>query len=562
MLPPSFRRGVGFAPPLLLSFLASVAVSACSSTSPSDASGSGGLVGSGASAGVGGNVSSGGVVGSGAAVGSGGAASDGGSAGLAGSGGEGQWATLREAAAAAGRYIGAAVSIDALRSDSTYGQILAQEFDEVTPENAMKWEPLAPTADTYDWVDADEIVDTAETASQSVRGHTLVWHQQYPTWLSASMTADELRAAMQSHIETTMTRYAGRVRAWDVVNEAVDTASASGYTESIFYDILGPDYIADAFRWAREADPDALLYYNEVGIERLGAKSDFTYELISSLLADDVPIDGIGFQSHVSIHRYPSLSNLQQNLARFADLGLLVNLSEIDARTLLLPGDTELRWEVQRITMQQLAFACVLEPGCEGITFWGFTDNYSWINDEGDPDDPLLFDRSYQKKPAYQGVLDGLLGRAPVEGESVLDNGDFSSGLDAWSGVDADLALGTEPGEACTTSRASDTAGFAQLDLEAVLSEGAYSFMSEVRIDGSAEAVVDAMIVLELEGGASEEFNIATVPAEPGTWTELSGYLGLGFEVPVTGASLVIDGPPAGIELCLRGATLRPLSPE
>src|SRR5688572_14340446 len=362
MLRPSLRARRGFM--TLLVVLGSGGVcalmSGCESSSPMDAPGSGGGTGDGGGGPTGGT---GGSDGTGAAVGAGGAGATvgvGGGGGLGGAGNE--WSTLREAAAAAGKYVGAAIDLDALHSDATYASILAAEFDELTPENVMKWEPLAPTADTYDWASADEVVDVAEESGQSVKGHTLVWHLQYPTWLSASMTAEELRLAMQSHIETTMGRYAGRVRAWDVVNEAVDVASASGYTESLFYEILGPDYIADAFRWAREADPDALLFYNEVGIERMGAKSNFTYEMISALIADDVPIDGIGFQSHVSIHRYPSLGNLRANIQRFADLGLRVNLSEIDARTLLLPGDQELRWSVQRIAMQQLTAACTLEP--------------------------------------------------------------------------------------------------------------------------------------------------------------------------------------------------------
>lgn len=532
----------------------------CGGSEGTDATSSGGVssdAGSGSSSGSGAASSTGGTGGGGA---SGGSSSDGGSLGFGGDGGQGSAATLREAAALAGKYVGTALDIVAHRNDATYAEILAQEFDEVTPENAMKWEPLAPTADTYDWEDADESADVAEANDQSIKGHTLVWHLQHPTWLSASMTPEELRLAMQSHIETTMGRYRGRVRAWDVVNEAVDVASASGYTESIFYEVLGPDYIADAFRWAREADPEALLFYNEVGIERIGAKSNFTYEMISALLEDGVPIDGIGFQSHISIHRYPSLGNLRSNIRRFADLGLVVSLSEIDARTLLLPGDRDLRWRVQRVAMQQLTSACALEPACEGVTFWGFTDNYSWINDDGDPDDALLFDRSYQKKPAYQGALDGFLGRPPALGENALENGDFSAGLDGWEGLDADLALSGEAG--CASARAGTTAGMVQTDLAAALAEGAHAFAAEVRVDGSEEAVVDAILVVELEDGTSEELNIASVPAEPGAWVELSGYFGLGFESPLTSAELQIRGPAADVELCLRGVGMRPLSPE
>lgn len=496
----------------------------------------------------------------GGAAGSGGMSGGGGTAGEAGFGGGGAADTLREAAAAAGKYVGAAVSLAALRADESYAAILAREFDEVTPENAMKWEPLAPTADSYDWAEADEIVAAAEQSGQTVKGHTLVWHRQYPSWLSATMTPAELRTAMERHITTTLTRYRGRVRAWDVVNEAVDVTTASGYTESIFYEILGPDYIADAFRFARQADPDALLFYNEVGIERSGTKSNFTYELLRDLLDDGVPIDGVGFQSHISIHRYPSLTNLQSNLARFAELGLRVNLSEIDARTLLLPGDGVLRQQAQQVAMQGLTFACAVEPACEGVTFWGVTDEYSWINDEGQADEPLLFDRAGEKKPAYQGALDGLRRLRPVVGQSVLDNGDFSAGANAWEARDAELGPVPTGSGVCARSRGSEGAGIAQLDLADALEEGAFAFASEVMIDGAEVATVDALLVLEFADGAREALNIATLPAEPGDWTELSGFLGLGFDEPPIEAELVISGPPSDVELCLRGASLAPLT--
>src|SRR5690606_36545592 len=157
------------------------------------------------------------------------------------------FATLREAGAAAGKWVGAAIHEGALASDTTYREIAAREFDYVTPENATKWEPLAPSASSYDWTDADNIINFAADNQQLSKGHTLVWHIQYPTWISDSMSAAEVRSAMQNHIETTMARYKGKVRAWDVVNEAVDVASASGYTESIFWQKLGPEYIEDAF---------------------------------------------------------------------------------------------------------------------------------------------------------------------------------------------------------------------------------------------------------------------------------------------------------------------------
>lgn len=471
---------------------------------------------------------------------------------------------LRRAAAAAGKLLGAAVNSGALASDPTYAEILAREFDYVTPENATKWGPLEPADGTYSWANADTIVDLAEQNAQSVKGHTFVWHQQAPSWLNA-LGAEELRAAMKQHIETTLERYRGRVRAWDVVNEAVDTTTESGYTDSVFYRALGPSYIEDAFRFAREADPEVLLFYNEVGLERAGPKSNFTYELMRALLERGVPIDGIGFQSHVSIHRYPSLDNLRENIRRFAELGLRVNVSELDARTLLMPGDRDARWFAQRIAFQQVVGACVAEPGCEGVTLWGFTDRYSWINDEGEPDDPLVFDRDYAEKPAYDGVLAGLAGRLPVAGDNLVGNGDFSSGSERWTAsegeLEVDAAAARDGSAACLRTRSAEDAAIQSADLREALSAGGpLAFSSVVLVQGAERATLEATLVVEEEGVGPRVLSLATVEANDTGWTELSGYVGLGFTAEPTNIVLKIGGAPAGVDVCLTQVELRPLS--
>jgi endo-1,4-beta-xylanase len=471
---------------------------------------------------------------------------------------------LREAAAAAGKLLGAAVNNSALASDPTYAEILALEFDYVTPENATKWGPLEPVDDTYAWTNADTILDVAEDNAQAVKGHAFVWHQQAPSWLSA-LGADELRAAMKQHIETTLERYRGRVRAWDVVNEAVDTATESGYSDSVFYRVLGPSYIEDAFHFARAADPDVLLFYNEVGIERIGRKSNFTYELMRDLVERGVPIDGIGFQSHVSVHRYPSETNLRENLRRFAALGLRVNISELDGRTLLLPGDRDARWFAQRIAFQQIVGTCVLEPACEGITLWGFTDRYSWINDMGDPDDPLIFDRDYATKPAYEGVLAGLHGLLSTAGDNVLTNGDFSAGNAPWSASNGelvvDVAADRDGSAACLGGRSTEDDAIARTDLlDALASGGPFAFSSLVRVGGAASAMLEASLVIEEEGAEPRELSLATVEANDAGWTELSGYVGLGYTSTPTNIALRVHGAPASVELCVTNLELRPLS--
>ncbi len=527
---------------------------------------------------------------------------------------------LRKAAADANKLIGAAVNASALRDDPTYGEVLAREFDYVTPENSMKWGPLQPTKDTYDWTEADALVSFANGHAQAIKGHTFVWHRQTPTWVDASMSAEDLRAALKKHIETTLARYSGRIRAWDVVNEAVDMSTASHYTDSIFYQKLGPSYIEDAFRWARAADADVLLYYNEVGIERMGPKSDFTYELMRDLKTRGVPIDGIGFQSHISDHRYPSESNLRANIRRFAALGLKVNLSEIDVRTLLMPGTQQSRWNAQRLAFQQLVGACVVEPGCEAITLWGFTDKYTWINDNAtDLDDPLIFDRSYAAKPAYDGVVDGLRGLLPVRGANLVQNGDFAAGQTGWATTGGRLSTSVEDGgsaaKACVSGRATDADALVQSALLSRLSAGGpMSFSAQVRLvadtatasatdggdagratdsgaeaeassnaagdassasdaaadsdgggDGStsaqtASATVQVALTIQEEGIAAWDLSLGNVVANDQGWTELSGYFALGFKGTPTAVGLKLYGPPAGLTLCVSDVKLQPLT--
>ena len=480
----------------------------------------------------------------------------------------GAFGDLREAAVASGKFLGTAVDATLLATNETYAKILTEEFDYITPEDATKWAPLEPRDDEYDFDDADAIVDFAEGKGQVIKGHTLVWQEQTPSWVNNSMSAEALETALKSHIETTIERYKGRIRAWDVVNEAVDASSASGYMENIFYDKLGPSYIADAFRWAREADSEALLFYNEVGIERLCAKSDLTYALMQALLAEDVPIDGIGFQSHVSIHRYPPLSNLRENIRRFADLGLIVNISEMDARTNFMPGSEALRLETQRIAFQQVVGACIVEPGCEGVTIWGIGDAYSWLNDEGQPDDPLIFDRSLAPKPAYYGVLDGLRGKLPKEGENQLQNGDFGNGADNWTATGGALSVndaeGRESAAACITERGDAGDGLLQENLLSKLENGGpYSFTAWLRLSGNdAPETVDAELMVTEEGADAEARNIASRPIDAGKWMELSGYFGLGYDNTPEAISLKISGPAAGVELCVTDISITPLTPE
>jgi len=316
---------------------------------------------------------------------------------------------LRAAAEAAGKRVGAAVFSGGLAGEPLYAATFAKHFDAVVAEYEMKWDPVELQPGVYDFTGADRIVGFAEEHGMRVKGHALIWHGATPTWVG-ELSPPELRIAVEDHIRTVVGRYRGRVAAWDVVNEAIDDQTR-GLRDTVFLRGLGPGYLAEAFRLAHEADPDALLLYNDYGGEGLGGKSDAVYELVRGLVEDGVPIHGVGLQMHISAAGYPPAADIAANVARLADLGLLVNISEMDVRIRGLTGDTRARLQRQREVYRDVVGVCAAHPRCDSVTFWGFTDAHSWIDSFFGPDDPLLFDEQYRAKPAFFGVEDALLGR-------------------------------------------------------------------------------------------------------------------------------------------------------
>ena len=226
------------------------------------------------------------------------------------------------AVAGGGHHLEAELGSASALANETYAGLVAANFTSVSPENQLKWEWVHPQRDTYDFEAADELVDFAQAHGLDVRGHTLLWHSQNPAWLtSTELTDDELREVLREHIETVVGRYAGRISQWDVANEIFDDSAALRTEENPFIARFGVEIVADAFRWAHEADPDALLFLNDYSIESPGPKSDAYFELAQELLADGVPLHGMGFQGHLSM-AYPKPGGMTENLARFADLGL------------------------------------------------------------------------------------------------------------------------------------------------------------------------------------------------------------------------------------------------
>ncbi len=294
------------------------------------------------------------------------------------------------------RYVGSAVPASVLANESDYRAVLTREFDNVTPENEMKWGVVEPNRGQYDWSGADAIVAYAQQYGKSVRGHTLVWHSQLPGWVGG-LSATDLRAAMRQHISTEMTRYRGKIRAWDVVNEVFNDDGTR--RASVFQQKLGDGYIADAFRSARGADPSAKLYINDYNTEGQNAKSDAVYNLVRTLKQQGVPIDGVGFQTHLSI-QYGFPSSMRANLARFAALGVDVAITEADVRIPLPADSTELA--TQASYFKQAWDACHVVSRCVEFTTWGFTDRHSWVPGTFPGEGAAcLFDETLKPKPAY-----------------------------------------------------------------------------------------------------------------------------------------------------------------
>ncbi|HEV3115892.1 MAG TPA: endo-1,4-beta-xylanase [Gemmataceae bacterium] len=312
--------------------------------------------------------------------------------------------SLRQVAEARGLQVGAAAFPEGLR-EAPYANLLATHFNVLTPENAMKWQPVHPGVNTWHFEPADALVRFAVEHQLKVHGHTLVWHRQFPDYIQA-LPGDKLRQALHDHIRTLVGRYKGRVYAWDVVNEALD--DVAGLRKNLFLEQLGEDYIAEAFRIAHAADPDALLFYNDYGCDALGPKSQRQFDLLCRLLAADVPVHGVGLQMHITASKSPRPCEVAANVRRLAELGLRVRISEMDVRVSDLPCAP---LQIQAAVYGGILRACARESGFLGITFWGITDKYSWVHKEFAPDQPLLFDAAYEPKPAFAAVRDALLGK-------------------------------------------------------------------------------------------------------------------------------------------------------
>ncbi|GAC1635484.1 MAG: endo-1,4-beta-xylanase [Candidatus Acidiferrum sp.] len=324
--------------------------------------------------------------------------------------------TLRTLAKAHHITIGTAVPARLL-SDPQYTAILSSEFSQLEPENEMKFASIHPRPDSdphpYNFAPADSLVAFAHDHNLLLRGHTLVWHKQAPDWITkGNLSSSQLADALHNHIRAVVTRYASKVYAWDVVNEAFDTGGSLRNTVWSNQPGIGAGpgarFIEQAFRWAHEADPNAKLFYNDYETEEMNAKSDAIYAMAKDFKHRGVPLDGIGFQAHLTLKfdEPEKLESFAENLDRFAQLGLELHITELDIR---LDDATPASFAAQAKLYAEIAASCVRQPACKLMQTWGITDKYSWVpgffHGQGWA---LPWDDKYQPKPAYEALRSAL----------------------------------------------------------------------------------------------------------------------------------------------------------
>lgn len=329
--------------------------------------------------------------------------------------------SLRGFAEQNGIYIGAAAWTSHL-SDPIHRELMGREFNMFTPEHEAKFCMLSDARGEYSFPLMDQLIEFAEENDMVIHGHTLIWHSCSPEWVeSATFSREEAIEVLREHITTVVTRYKGRIKYWDVVNEAFDGAQLR---DTAWLRMIGEDYIELAFQFAHEADPDALLLYNDYGIEGINSKSDATYKMAQDFLERGIPIHGIGMQGHFDLGAI-NFGSVGDNMKRFGELGLEVQLTEVDVKY-LGEADAEV-FRRQARDYYYLLETCLDAGNCTAFIVWGVTDKFSWLRGVSFFDnptvEPLLFDNNYKPKPAYFALMSLLASRAgatPILNESQL----------------------------------------------------------------------------------------------------------------------------------------------
>lgn len=330
--------------------------------------------------------------------------------------------------------IGTAVNTrQASGKDKEGVRLIQQQFNAVVAENCMKSQEMHPEENRYNFKQADEFVAFGEKNKMTVTGHTLIWHSQLSSWFCVdekgnNVSPEVLKKRMKDHITTIVKRYKGRIKGWDVVNEAIEDDGS--YRKSKFYEILGEEYIPLAFQYAHEADPDAELYYNDFSMANPGKRAGVV-KLVNDLKKRGIRIDAVGMQGHIGMD-YPKVSEFEKSMLAFAETGVKVMITELDLTVLPTP-----RQNIGAEVSASFEYKKEMNPYPDGlpedvskawtermndffrlflkhqdlitrVTLWGVTDLDTWRNDwpmRGRTDYPLLFDRNYQPKPVVDLII-------------------------------------------------------------------------------------------------------------------------------------------------------------
>jgi endo-1,4-beta-xylanase len=307
--------------------------------------------------------------------------------------------------------------------DAAAVDLITKQFNQISPENLLKFQPVHPAADRYAFDAQDRFVQFGLDRKMQVIGHNLVWHQQTSPWVFQGTDGkppdrDTLLARMRDHIRTVVGRYKGKIHGWDVVNEAIDEDGS--LRKAPWHDGIGDDYVAKAFEFAHEADPDAELYYNDYNLEK-PAKRAGVIRLVKDLVTRGLRVDGIGNQGHWQLET-PTIDQIEEALVDLHSTGLKVMYTEVDINMLPAaargadpsvanPYANGLPDEKQQQLAKRYAdiFGVFLKHRdvVTRVTFWGLSDGDSWLN-RGRANYPLLFDRQRQPKPAFHSVVDAL----------------------------------------------------------------------------------------------------------------------------------------------------------
>jgi endo-1,4-beta-xylanase len=328
-----------------------------------------------------------------------------------------------------GLLAGAAVDVRLLNSDEIYARVLSEQYSVVVAEGAMKWKALRPAPDKYSFADGDSLVAFAERNNIQVRGHNFVWHEALPDWFRSSVTKDNAKQYLVDHIMTVGKHYKGKIQSWDVVNEAVlpKDGRSDGLRKSPWMDLLGPDYIDIAFRTARQADPHALLTYNEYGVEYDNDEDEqrraVTLKLLRRMKAANVPLDAVGIQSHIKAGQPSTFGNgLRNFMASVREMGLEIYITELDVNEDDLPYDDVARRDdaIAEVYRQYLS-EVLAERAVKAVLTWGISDSHTWLNNgpthkKKQPNRPqrsLPFDNDYRPTQSFFAIRDSFDARTP-----------------------------------------------------------------------------------------------------------------------------------------------------